>query len=140
MENKTETSDCPICLETFNETILACKGQPCKHIVCMDCCKGLSSMLAKDDKVSCPMCRADWSDFIKELCPPALSQLSDSCRERLLYYIINHHRNFNETSLNSIDFSNPLPAIQSIPFANLRVSIRMSVGCMRFLQTFNSRE
>ena len=55
VEDKTETEDCPVCLEemTSDRTIL----EPCKHQFCPRCIKTIVEGLGLAEKLKCPYCR-----------------------------------------------------------------------------------
>jgi hypothetical protein len=69
-----DENECPICMESYNRSdgddslrrlkdglVNTCLPNPdnCKHFICEFCCDKLS-----ESHKRCPICRADWSEFI----------------------------------------------------------------------------
>jgi hypothetical protein len=75
--NQKKDNECPICFEPYGEQEdgwFRCKDSidnsyyenitNCRHYICVPCCQTLHDVC--NVPILCPICRADWTDFIAD--------------------------------------------------------------------------
>jgi hypothetical protein len=80
MQALMASEDCPICLERFGPELHRCDPLQCNvpatccHTICVPC--GHQLLQQPPDRHRCPLCRADFSQWLPRLCgPPPVQDL-----------------------------------------------------------------
>jgi hypothetical protein len=61
---EAHTLDCPVCLEPLGPGCAGVVLAPCRHSLCLACCREMHQVLADaSDATRCPLCRAGVSDL-----------------------------------------------------------------------------